>query len=94
MEASAASTSSLLVRIVKNELTAKFIFHIAHLSADQCHDCLAINDHFYSCFFDHFIKLLDLLLSDVVHRVGKTITALLCKTDLKSDLNKKVDTKF
>lgn len=94
MEAGPTPTPALLVRVVEDKLAAEFIFNIVHLRADQRHNCLAVNDNLDACFFDHFVKFLDLLLPDVVHRVGKTITALLRQTDLETDLLNNHRTRF
>lgn len=92
METLPTSTSTFLIGVVKDKLTAKFSGLKLHLRSNKCHYSFAIDYHFNSCFLDHLIKFFNLLISYIVHTIGKTLTAFLRETDFDSYLYKNIIT--
>jgi len=76
MKTSTASTFALLIRIIKHELTSDLTLHIIHLSTNNSHNRLTINDNLQPLSLDNLIKLSNLLLFNIVHIICQTITPI------------------
>ena len=86
MKTLSASTSSLLIGIIKHELAAELVLHEVHLSAHHCHQCFAIDDHLKMVFADNFIEFAGFF--SIVHGIGKPVASFFGQTDFDADLGR------
>ena len=84
MKTLSASTSSLLIGIIKHKFAAELVLHEVHLSAHHCHQCFAIDDHLEMVFADNFIEFASFF--GIVHGIGKPVASFFSQTDFDADL--------